>query len=87
MNSNRKDVMKKNMQFIIPNAKQALSIAHVLLMLTVKGEFPLKPFDPSVTEKSPLEEKFEQLAEDIPRSSTTLAINAPTKQRSMKATK
>lgn len=41
--------MKKNMQFIIPNAKDALSIAHVLLMLAEKGEFPPNPLGPSDT--------------------------------------
>lgn len=69
MNNNSMDVMKKNMQFMIPNAKHALSIAHVLLMLVEKGELPLNPFGPSDTKKLPLAEKFEQLAFDMLRSS------------------
>ncbi len=54
---------------MIPNAKHALSIAHVLLMLVEKGELPLNPFGPSDTKKLPLAEKFEQLAFDMLRSS------------------
>ena len=79
--------MKKNMQFIMPKAKLALSIAHVLLVLICRPLDPLTPFGPRDTEKTPFPLKLVQLALDILRSSYTPAMKAPTKQRSMKETK
>lgn len=75
------------MIFMIPKAKLALSIAHVLFTFNENGLLPLKPLLSSVTEKYPLFEKVVQSAFAISRSSYTDAINAPTKQRSIKETK
>lgn len=69
MKSNKKLVMAKKIQFMIPNAKLALSIAQVLLMLTENGLDPLKPFGPRETNAPSLVEKLEQLALEMPRSS------------------
>ena len=79
--------MKKNMQFIMPNAKLALSMAHVLLVLICRPLDPLTPFGPRDTENTPFPLKVVQLAVDILRNSYTPAMKAPTKQRSMKETK
>ena len=75
------------MQFIMPKAKLALSIAHVLSVLICRPLDPLNPFGPRDTENVPSPLKFVQLALDILRSSYTPAMKAPTKQRSMKETK
>lgn len=74
------------MQFIMPKAKLALSMAHVLLVLICRPLDPLKPSGPRDTENTPFPLKLVQLALDIPRSSYTPAMKAPTKQRSMKET-
>ena len=79
--------MKKKMQFMIPNAKLAFSMAHDLSVARCTPLDPLKPFGPRDTEKAPLLEKEVQLAVDMPRSSYTPAMKAPTKHRSMKETK
>ena len=75
------------MQFIMPKAKLALSMAHVLLVLICRPLDPLTPFGPRDTENTPFPLKLVQLALDILRSSYTPAMKAPTKQRSMKETK
>ena len=81
------EVIKKNMQFIMPKAKLALSMAHVLLVLICRPLDPLTPFGPRDTENTPFPLKVVQLAWDILRNSYTPAMKAPTKQRSMKETK
>ena len=78
--------MKKNMQFMMPKAKLALSIAHVLLVLICRPLDPLKPFGPRDTENTPSPLKLVQLAFEILRSSYTPAMKAPTKHRSIKET-
>ena len=78
--------MKKKMQFIMPKAKLALSIAHVLLVLICRPLDPLKPFGPKDTENTPFPLKLVQLAFEMLRSSYTPAMKAPTKHRSMKET-
>lgn len=75
------------MIFMIPKAKLALSIAHVLFTFKENGLLPLNPLLSSVMEKDPLLEKLVQSALVIARSSYTDAISAPTKQRSIKETK
>lgn len=75
------------MIFMIPKAKLALSMAHVLFTFNEKGLLPLNPLLSSVMEKDPLLEKLVQSALAIARSSYTDAISAPTKQRSIKETK
>ena len=72
---------------MIPKAKLALSMAHVLFTFNEKGLLPLNPLLSSVMEKDPLLEKLVQSALAIARSSYTDAISAPTKQRSIKETK
>ena len=82
-------VTKKKMQFMMPNAKHAFNIEHVLLTSTAKGELevcPKYPNGPRLIYSGP-DVKLVQLALAMSRSSTTLAIKAPTKQRSMKETK
>lgn len=74
------------MQFMMPKAKLALSIAHVLLVLICRPLDPLKPFGPRDTENTPFPLKLVQLAFEMLRSSYTPAMKAPTKQRSMKET-
>ena len=90
-----KKVKKKKMQLMMPRAKEALSKAHVLLTLMdigvalmLSGEIVTVPpelLTPPELLRPP--EADEQLAFAIPRSSYTPAIKAPTKQRSIKATK
>lgn len=75
------------MIFMIPKAKLALSMAHVLFTFNENGLLPLNPLLSSVMEKDPLLEKLVQSALAIARSSYTDAISAPTKQRSIKETK
>lgn len=72
---------------MIPKAKLAFSIAHVLFTFNENGLLPLNPLLSSVIEKDPLLEKVVQSALAIARSSYTDAISAPTKQRSIKETK
>ena len=82
-----KNVMKKNMQFMMPNAKLAFSIAQSFLMLAEYPLDPETPLVPTLMYVGPLSVTLEQLALAMPRSSYTPAMNAPTKQRSTKATK
>ena len=89
MNSSRMLVTKKKMQFIMPNAKLAFNIEQVLLGSAAKGELdvcPKYPNGPRLMYSGP-EVKLVQLALAMSRSSTTLAMRAPTKQKSMKDTK
>lgn len=72
--------------FMIPNAKLALSIAHVLFTFNENGLLPLKPLLSSVMENDPFLEKVVQSALAIARSSYTDAISAPVMQRSIKET-
>lgn len=84
------------MQFIIPNAKHAFNMEHVLFALAEKGVklmlrgdmvtvFPPDVVTPPVVSIPP--ETLVQFAFAMPRNSYTLAIKAPIKQRSMKETK
>ena len=87
MNSSRKAVMKKKMQFMMPNAKLAFCIAQYLFVFRSRPFEPLTPFVPTETYAGPLSFKVVQLALAIPRNSYTPAMKAPTKQRSMNETK
>ena len=84
------------MQFIIPNAKHAFNMAHTLfalaekdVLLMLRGDmvtvFPPDVVTPPVVLIPP--ETSIQFAFAMKRSSYTLAIRAPIKQRSMKETK
>ena len=48
MNSNKKAVKKKKMQFMIPNAKLAFNMAQVLLIVPLKGLLPSNLSGPMV---------------------------------------
>ena len=69
MKSKIKNVMKKNMQFMMPNAKLAFCIAQSFVTL---AEIPLEPeipLDPTVMYVEPLSLMLEQLTWVMPRSS------------------
>lgn len=62
-------VMKKNMQFMMPNAKLAFCMAQSFLM---SAEIPLEPdipLVPTLTYVGPLSVTLEQFALEMPRSS------------------
>ena len=86
MKSRMKKVMKKNMQFMMPNAKAAFCIAHSFFILADSPLDPETPFVPTLMYVGPLLLMLEQLAPEMARSSYTPAMKAPTKQRSTKAT-
>ena len=69
MKSRMKSVMKKNMQFIMPNAKLAFSIAHSPLTLAEMPVDPETPLLPTLRYVGPLSLKLEQSAPAMPRSS------------------
>ena len=69
MKSRIKNVMKKNMQFMMPNAKLAFSIAHSFLILAEMPVDPETPLVPTLRYVGPLLLKLEQLAPAMPRSS------------------
>ena len=69
MNSRITKVMKKNMQFMMPNAKLAFSIAHSFLILAEMPVDPETPLVPTLRYVGPLSVKLEQLAPAMPRSS------------------
>ncbi len=82
-------VLKKKMQFMMPNAKHAFNIEHVLFTSAAKGELdvcPKYPNGPKLT-YSGAAVKLVQLALAMSRSSITLAMKAPTKHMSMNETK
>ena len=64
-----KKVMKKNMQFMMPNAKLAFSIAHSPLTLAEMPVEPETPLVPTLRYVGPLLLKLEQSAPAMPRSS------------------
>lgn len=51
MKSKRKLVIAKKMIFMMPKAKLAFSIAHVLLVFNEKGLLPLTPFVLTVNDR------------------------------------
>lgn len=70
MKSNRKAVMAKKIQFMMPNAKLAFRIAHSLLVFKrTEGASPLMLLLSMVTEKRLSVEKLEQSALAMLRSS------------------
>lgn len=69
MNSNRKAVIAKKIQFMIPKAKLAFSIEQGLLKLTENGPDALAPFEPTYTPKELLVLKLVQFCFAMPRSS------------------
>lgn len=70
MKSNRKLVTAKNMMFMIPKAKLALSIAHVLFVFNEKGLLLLTPLELTVNERpDPLLPKVVQFSWEMKRSS------------------
>ena len=69
MKSKMVNVMKKNMQFMMPNAKLAFSIAQSFLMLAERPLDPETPLVPTLTYVGPLVLTLEQSALAMPRSS------------------
>lgn len=69
MNSKIVNVMKKNMQFMMPNAKLAFSIAQSFVILAESPLDPEIPFVPTLKYVGPLSVTLEQLALEMPRSS------------------
>lgn len=69
MKSKIKNVIKKNMQFMMPNAKLAFCIAHSFLILAEIPLDPETPLVPTLRYVGPLSLTLEQLALAMPRSS------------------
>ena len=69
MKSKIVNVIKKNMQFIMPNAKLAFCIAHSFLILAERPLDPETPLVPILRYVGPLSLTLEQLALAMPRSS------------------
>lgn len=69
MKSKMRNVVKKNMQFMMPNAKLAFCIAHSFLMLAERPLDPETPLVPTLRYVGPLSLMLEQLALAMPRSS------------------
>ena len=80
-------VMKKKTQFMIPNAKHALSIAHVLSTSTPYAVPEALPNGPKLTSHESPDVMCVQSAVAIMRSAHTAPMKAPTKSRSMIDTK
>ena len=69
MNSKIMNVMKKKMQFMMPNAKLAFSIAQSFWILAEIPLDPETPFVPTLRYVEPVSVMLVQLALEMPRSS------------------